>query len=75
MIEESEVLNLKAIYETRPTVWGSIQEAHERYRLSAPKIKEIATKANAITKIGRIYRINFDLLDEALMKGEQKNDK
>lgn len=65
---------MKAIYKTEPTMWGSLQEAHERYRLSAPKIKEIATKANAITKIGRIYRINFDLLDEALMKGEQDND-
>lgn len=63
---------MKAILEKEPTTWGTIAEARERYRLSRPIIMRIATKANAITKIGRVYRVNFELLDSALMKGEQK---
>ena len=57
---------MKAIYKSEPTMWGSLQEAHERYRLSVPVIKKIATKANAIAKIGRVYRINFEVLDKAM---------
>jgi len=42
---------------------GTVEEACDRYGFGRNKIREIASDAGAVIKLGRSVRINFTILD------------
>lgn len=50
--------------EIREQKLGSVDQACSRYSLGRNTMRNLASEARAVVRIGKCYRINFDVMDK-----------